>query len=78
MSAAIRDGWDKVKEAGGGGWLKGQRGDAHPKSTPVITPAGRFGSIALAAEHYGITRAGASHRVRKGLFGWHTARERAI
>ena len=42
------------------------RGDGHPKSKAVITPAGRFGSIALASEAYGITRAGGGYRVRRG------------
>jgi hypothetical protein len=60
----------KFKEAGGSAWLKGKRGDGHPKSQAVITPAGRFGSIALAAEHYGLTRAGGLNRVRKNLAGW--------
>lgn len=46
------------------------RGDGHPKSKAVLTPAGRFGSIALAADHYGITRAGASLRVKRGAEGW--------
>ena len=40
------------------------RGDGHPASHAVITPIGRFGSIALAAEAHGITRAGGLYRVR--------------
>jgi hypothetical protein len=44
------------------------RGDGHPKSHAVITPLGRFGSIAMAAEAYGITRAGGHYRVAKGLW----------
>lgn len=46
------------------------RGDGHPKSKPVITPAGRFGSASLAADHYGITRAGACWRVKNGVWQW--------
>lgn len=46
------------------------RGDGHPKSMAVMTPLGRFGSIALAAEEYGITRAGASKRVKREHPGW--------
>lgn len=46
------------------------RGDGHPRSQAIVTPAGRFGSIALAAEHYGITRQGAGARVRRGAAGW--------
>lgn len=49
------------------------RGDAHPKSKAVVTPAGRFGSIALAAEHHGLTRAGAHYRVKAGASGWRYA-----
>lgn len=56
-------------------YLIGQRGDAHPKSKAVITPSGRFGSIALAAEAAGITRAGGLHRVRRGLWEYEAARE---
>jgi len=44
------------------------RGDGHPKSHAVMTPAGRFGSIALASEAHGITRAGGLHRVRTGVW----------
>ena len=42
------------------------RGDGHPRSKAVITPAGRYGSIALAAEAHGITRAGGFYRVDRG------------
>lgn len=47
------------------------RGDGHPKSKAVMTPAGRFGSGALAAEHYGITRAGMAWRCRNLLDYWY-------
>lgn len=46
--------------------LLGRRGDRHPKSHPVMTEMGRFGSIALASEAAGITRAGGLNRVRTG------------
>ena len=49
------------------------RGDGHPKSKPVLTPAGRFGSIALAAEHYGVTRACGSQWLSCGK--WQRATE---
>jgi hypothetical protein len=49
---------------------KGIRGDAHPKSRAVITPDGRFGSAALAAEHFGITRQAIAGRANKRLAGW--------
>lgn len=47
------------------------RGDGHPKSRAVVTPSGRFGSGALAAEHYGVTRTGASLRANRRERGWH-------
>ena len=39
---------------------KGIRGDGHPGAKAVVTPAGRFGSAALAAEAHGINSATAS------------------
>jgi len=50
--------------------LNGKRGDHHPKSRAVITPDGRFGSAALAAEQYGITRQAAFYRARNQSHGW--------
>lgn len=47
-----------------------QRGDGHPRSRAVMTPAGRFGSAALAADHYGITRQAAALRARARSQGW--------
>jgi hypothetical protein len=46
------------------------RGDGHPRSRAVITPMGRFGSVALAADAHGLTRAGAKNRADKQLSGW--------
>lgn len=46
------------------------RGDGHPRSRAVVTPAGRFGSLALAAEHYGLTRQGAGQRAAHQRLGW--------
>lgn len=42
------------------------RGDGHPRSIAVVTPLGRFGSIALASEAHGITRQGGHYAVRAG------------
>ena len=53
-------------------YMKGRRGAAHPASRAVVTPAGRFESIALAAEHYGITRQGGFYRVRRGEWAYDT------
>ena len=50
--------------------LKGARGDAHPRSKAVVTPAGRFGSMALAADHHGITRQAVHDMVKRGTPGW--------
>lgn len=47
-----------------------QRGHGHPRSLAVITPAGRFGSAALAADHYRITRQAAARCAREGRNGW--------
>jgi hypothetical protein len=46
------------------------RGDGHPRSRAVLTPLGRFGSGALAAEAHGIDRSTATARARKGTNGW--------
>ena len=46
------------------------KGEAHPRSRPVMTPAGRFGSMAEAAAAYGISRPGALYRIRQGVEGW--------
>lgn len=45
-------------------------GEAHPKSRPVITPAGRFGNVRMAAEHHGITPSAASRKAKAGAAGW--------
>lgn len=50
--------------------LDGKRGDDHPKSRAIITPVGRFGSAALAAEKFGITRQHAARLARAGKDGW--------
>lgn len=44
------------------------RGDGHPRSHAVITPLGRFGSIALASEAHGITRQAGFYKVRAGVW----------
>ena len=44
------------------------RGDGHPRSIPIRTPVGRFGSIALAAEAHGITRQAGHYRVQRGVW----------
>ena len=49
------------------------RGDHHPRSRAVLTPLGRFGSAALAAEAHGITPQGASRKARERRDGWRYA-----
>lgn len=49
---------------------KGVRGDGHPGAKAVVTPAGRFGSAALAAEAHGINPNIASKLARTGRKGW--------
>lgn len=52
-----------------GPW-KGKRGGGHPTSKLVVTPRGRFGSGALAAEAFGIARGTATRWARLGIGGW--------
>lgn len=47
-----------------------QRGFGHPRSQAVKTPRGVYGSAALAAEAFGITRQGAANRARQRFEGW--------
>ena len=42
------------------------RGDGHPRSKAVVTPLGRFGSIALASEAHGFTRQAGHYAVKRG------------
>lgn len=44
--------------------------DRHPKARAVDTPAGRFPSAALAAEHHGYSRAHGSLLAKTGTRGW--------
>ena len=46
------------------------RGDGHPRSRAVVTPLGRFGSIALASEAHGITRQGGHYAVKRGAWSY--------
>lgn len=46
------------------------RGDGHPKSKAIITPMGRFGSAALAADAYGIHPNSATKKARQNWNGW--------
>ncbi len=49
------------------------RGSGHPRAKAVITPAGRFGSGWLAADHYGISRNALYDRIKRGMSGYHWA-----
>lgn len=46
------------------------RGDGHPRAKAVITPKGRFGSAALAAEAHGISPSAATRKATAGWKGW--------
>ena len=76
---AVRDAVARIRhtrEANGhplGQHLKGATGDAHPKSRAIVTPAGRFGSMAEAGRHYGVTRVAIWDRVRRGEPGYRYA-----
>lgn len=46
------------------------RGDGHPRSRPIHTPDGRFGSAELAADYYGISAVTIRRKVRARVEGW--------
>jgi len=62
--AALQAAWEARRESDEPCWLEGKRGDAHPKSKPIMTPKGRFGSANLAAEAFGITRQAVHYKVK--------------
>lgn len=45
--------------------------DPHPTSRIVITPDGRFESVTLASEHYGISRQAGWQRAADNRLGWY-------
>lgn len=51
------------------------RGDNHPLARAVITPTGRYGSCALAAEAHGLSKAGAKNRADHRIGGWRWEKE---
>lgn len=62
--------WAKKTDSERADWHLAKRGDGHPKSKAVITPKGRFGSAALAAEAFDITRQAASQFAKYKIKGW--------
>ena len=46
------------------------RGEGHPRSRPVMTPRGRFGSLREAAEANGVKPSTACWRIKNGVDGW--------
>jgi hypothetical protein len=50
--------------------LEALRRDMHQRSRAVLTPAGRFGSLTLAAGHYGISLQAAYYRAKNRRLGW--------
>jgi hypothetical protein len=69
-AAAGRRGAEVAKAGGRHALHFTGRGDGHPRSRAVITPNGRFGSAALAAEAFGVTRQCAGWWAREGRGGW--------
>ncbi len=63
--AKIQESWDSGRVS----HLTGKR-ETHPRSRAVITPKGRFGNAALAAEAYGLTRQMAAKRARDHMSGF--------
>lgn len=59
---------------GAGQFWQGKRGRVHPKSKPIITPAGRFESLALAADHYGVTPGAIWLSIARGRPGYRYAK----
>lgn len=53
-----------------GSYWKGKVGDAYPTSRPVITPRGRFGSIKLAADAFGVRRQTVWKKAAAGMRGY--------
>lgn len=54
------------------GYWHGKRGSLHPTSKPVMTPAGPFGSLTLAAETLGVPLRTAWDRTVRGFNGYPT------
>ena len=54
------------------GYWKGRRGALHHSSKPVMTPRGPFGSVALAAEAFGVWRRVAWEWAKRGSDGYDT------
>ena len=46
------------------------KGAAHPRSRAVLTPEGRFASLTLAAEAFGVSRQAVCQWLREGRAGW--------
>lgn len=70
--AAAHARWDKARAEGRKSHLA-VRGKAHPRSRTIVTPKGEFGSAALAAEAFGVTRQCAAAWARDRRQGWRYA-----
>jgi hypothetical protein len=70
MSIAIKEAMAARKKASDYRHHLAVRGRGHPRSRAVNTPKGPFGSIALAAEAFEVTRQAAFYRVRDRWDGW--------
>lgn len=70
LSASQRAVWEAKTPEERADWHLAVRGDGHPKSKSVLTPLGRFGSAALAAEAHGFTRQHAARLAKTNAAGW--------
>lgn len=65
---------EAIKRAGAAGKMRRDflcvRGDGHPRSRAVITPQGRFGSTALAAEALDVHQTTVAKKARKQIDGY--------
>jgi hypothetical protein len=78
MGRVIKRGWAKKLAEPGYHHHLAVRGDGHPRSRAVITPMGRFGSGALAADAHGLTRARVCQLLKEPGSGWRYADTQAL
>lgn len=67
-SARIKAAWARGVD------FKLPKGADNPRSMAIQTPDGVFANATLAAEHFGLSRAGAAYRARHRVKGWSWAK----
>ena len=72
MYDRIEDGRRRAREAKASvkGYSGRPKGAHHHQARCVLTPDGRFASVAAAAAHHGISESGAQYRASRELLGW--------